>query len=94
MWRRRRDSNPRDGFPSAPLAGVCLRPLGHHSADPFNQGSEGGQGGKRPCPLHSCKDEAEVEHRREDRDPAGRQTEGSPKAQPRKEKVNPLRRIK
>ena len=31
-WRRRRDSNPRDGFPPAPLAGVCLRPLGHVSA--------------------------------------------------------------
>ena len=30
-WRRRRDSNPRDGSPSAPLAGVCLRPLGHVS---------------------------------------------------------------
>ena len=34
-WRRRRDSNPRDGSPSAPLAGVCLRPLGHVSADPY-----------------------------------------------------------
>ena len=32
FWRRRRDSNPRDGSPSAPLAGVCLRPLGHISA--------------------------------------------------------------
>ena len=32
IWRRRRDSNPRDGSPSAPLAGVCLRPLGHISA--------------------------------------------------------------
>ena len=31
-WRSGRDSNPRDGFPPAPLAGVCLRPLGHHSA--------------------------------------------------------------
>jgi hypothetical protein len=31
LWRRRRDSNPRDGSPSAPLAGVCLRPLGHVS---------------------------------------------------------------
>ena len=31
-WRRRRDSNPRGGFPPAPLAGVCLRPLGHVSA--------------------------------------------------------------
>ena len=34
-WRRRRDSNPRDGSPSAPLAGVCLRPLGHISAAPY-----------------------------------------------------------
>jgi site-specific DNA recombinase len=34
-WRRRRDSNPRDGFPPAPLAGVCLRPLGHVSAAPY-----------------------------------------------------------
>lgn len=32
MWRSGRDSNPRDGFPPAPLAGVCLRPLGHRSA--------------------------------------------------------------
>lgn len=31
-WRSGRDSNPRDGFPPAPLAGVCLRPLGHRSA--------------------------------------------------------------
>ena len=31
-WRSRRDSNPRDGFPSAPLAGVCLQPLGQFSA--------------------------------------------------------------
>ncbi len=31
-WRRRRDSNPRSGFcPDAPLAGECLRPLGHVS---------------------------------------------------------------
>ncbi len=30
-WRRRWDSNPRDGFPSTPLAGVRLRPLGHVS---------------------------------------------------------------
>ena len=34
-WRRRRDSNPRDPFGSAPLAGACLRPLGHVSASPF-----------------------------------------------------------
>ncbi len=33
-WRRRRDSNPRDGFPPTPLAGERLRPLGHVSADP------------------------------------------------------------
>ena len=32
-WRRRRDSNPRDGFPPTPLAGERLRPLGHVSAD-------------------------------------------------------------
>ena len=39
-WRRRRDSNPRDGSPSAPLAGVCLRPLGHVSVAPYmGQGS-------------------------------------------------------
>ena len=31
VWRSRRDSNPRDGSPPAPLAGVCLRPLGHLS---------------------------------------------------------------
>ena len=31
-WRRRRDSNPRDGFPPTPLAGERLRPLGHVSA--------------------------------------------------------------
>ncbi len=31
-WRRGRDSNPRDSSsPSAPLAGACLRPLGHLS---------------------------------------------------------------
>ena len=34
-WRRRRDSNPRDPSGPAPLAGVCLRPLGHVSADPY-----------------------------------------------------------
>ena len=31
-WRRGRDSNPRDGSPPTPLAGVRLRPLGHLSA--------------------------------------------------------------
>ena len=35
-WRRRRDSNPRDSFPSTPLAGERLRPLGHVSADPYS----------------------------------------------------------
>lgn len=34
-WRRRWDSNPRDGFPPTPLAGERLRPLGHVSADPY-----------------------------------------------------------
>ncbi len=36
-WRRRRDSNPRDGFPPTPLAGERLRPLGHVSADAYIQ---------------------------------------------------------
>lgn len=43
-WRRRRDSNPRDPFGPAPLAGVCLRPLGHVSADPYMDVAKGGQG--------------------------------------------------
>ena len=42
-WRSRRDSNPRDGSPSAPLAGVCLRPLGHSSAASFSDGWPKGQ---------------------------------------------------
>ena len=33
MWRRRRDSNPRDPSGPTPLAGERLRPLGHVSAD-------------------------------------------------------------
>ena len=45
-WRRRRDSNPRDGFPPAPLAGVCLRPLGHVSAGVSMQALRGKQGRK------------------------------------------------
>ena len=32
-WRRGWDSNPRDGFPSTPLAGERLRPLGHLSVN-------------------------------------------------------------
>ncbi len=44
-WRRRRDSNPRDGFPSTPLAGERLRPLGHVSADRCNGRASGKQGG-------------------------------------------------
>ena len=39
MWRRRWDSNPRDGFPSTPLAGERLRPLGHVSADGYRRAS-------------------------------------------------------
>jgi hypothetical protein len=46
LWRRRWDSNPRDGFPSTPLAGERLRPLGHVSADPSNDMGAQGQGGK------------------------------------------------
>ena len=30
-WRRRWDSNPRDGFPPTHFPGVRLRPLGHVS---------------------------------------------------------------
>ncbi len=41
-------------LPSAPLAGVCLRPLGHHSADPFKGWCRRGQGGR--CRL------AQVDH--------------------------------
>ena|GEM_PF-3550043 len=36
LWRRGRDSNPRDGFPPTHFPGVRLRPLGHLSADPFS----------------------------------------------------------
>ena len=36
-WRRGRDSNPRDGFPSTPLAGERLRPLGHLSTAPVDK---------------------------------------------------------
>ena len=43
-WRRRRDSNPRDGFPSTPLAGERLRPLGHVSAGRSNEGGGARQG--------------------------------------------------
>ena len=44
-WRRRRDSNPRDGFPSTPLAGERLRPLGHVSADHSSQSCRKEQAG-------------------------------------------------
>lgn len=53
-WRSRRDSNPRDGSPSAPLAGVCLRPLGHSSADGFSEWSVALQGGKRTGARRIC----------------------------------------
>lgn len=32
IWRRERDSNPRDGYPPTHFPGVRLRPLGHLSA--------------------------------------------------------------
>ncbi len=48
-WRRRRDSNPRDGFPPTPLAGERLRPLGHVSADAYSQGNIGNT--RRFCPF-------------------------------------------
>jgi hypothetical protein len=47
LWRRRRDSNPRDPFGSAPLAGACLRPLGHVSACPFIGARRWGQAERR-----------------------------------------------
>ena len=31
VWRRERDSNPRDGYPPTRVPGVRLRPLGHLS---------------------------------------------------------------
>ena len=49
-WRRRRDSNPRDGFPPAPLAGVCLRPLGHISGA-VSRGTRRGKQGENACPY-------------------------------------------
>lgn len=36
-WRRRRDSNPRNGSPFTPLAGARLRPLGHLSKGVGNE---------------------------------------------------------
>ncbi len=50
-WRSGRDSNPRDGFPPAPLAGVCLRPLGHHSAG----GSISGRGRRTRVNRSICR---------------------------------------
>lgn len=41
-WRRGRDSNPRDRSRSAPLAGVCLRPLGHLSGGVGSSERRGG----------------------------------------------------
>ena len=42
-WRRGRDSNPRDRSRSAPLAGVCLRPLGHLSGGVGSTGRDKGR---------------------------------------------------
>ena len=36
-WRRERDSNSREDFSSAPLARVCLRPLGHLSVPRYER---------------------------------------------------------
>ena len=44
MWRRGRDSNPRDGSPPTPLAGARLRPLGHLSKAAVTGFAPGGQG--------------------------------------------------
>ena len=35
LWRRRRDSNPRDPSEPTPLAGERLRPLGHVSVNRY-----------------------------------------------------------
>ena len=37
FWRREWDSNPRYGFPYTRFPSVRLQPLGHPSADPFEQ---------------------------------------------------------
>ena len=44
LWRRRRDSNPRDDSSPTPLAGERLRPLGHVSVDPFSDVGGGVKG--------------------------------------------------
>ena len=64
-WRSGRDSNPRDGSPSAPLAGVCLRPLGHHSADPFND-SNCWEQVENPKALHHLDENPGAVHTRND----------------------------
>ncbi len=73
MWRRRRDSNPRDGFPPAPLAGVCLRPLGHVSAGGGIGGRRGKQGGNtgRVHARHGAEIESPVQVQYRPPDPRG-----------------------
>ena len=43
LWRRRRDSNPRDDSSPTPLAGERLRPLGHVSTDAYMHNDRGVQ---------------------------------------------------
>lgn len=45
VWRRRRDSNPRDPSGPTPLAGERLRPLGHVSVDAYIQENAWGTSG-------------------------------------------------
>ena len=48
VWRRERDSNPRDGFPPTHFPGVRLRPLGHLSGEPRKCHGTGRRG--KPVP--------------------------------------------
>jgi hypothetical protein len=50
-WRRRWDSNPRDGSPPTPLAGERLRPLGHVSAERCSRSARGDTGHFHPVPA-------------------------------------------
>lgn len=91
-WRRRRDSNPRNGLPFTPLAGERLRPLGHVSADAYSQGNIGNT---RPfCPSS----EKPCHRRKLAREPRGNTEKHRIRAEPgrfplqRKRPRRPVRR--
>src|SRR5262249_50080417 len=48
LWRRGRDSNPRDGCPPTRVPGVRLRPLGHLSLEKCRTIAEGPRGSTKP----------------------------------------------